>query len=279
MRGNSKRTSRYYADRLKALDEAFGNRKAKSLEVEELQEHFHQFATTLSPTTQGHNITACVQLMKFAMDRGELKHPWFKSKDIPKPKANSRDVIPTPEEMAQVLSVMRQDAQPIVRSLWLTGARPGELCSAEVRHLDGTTPGERSILLTEHKTARKTGMKREIFLSPAAEGYVVEAIGDRAEGHIFRTVTGLHWNVTRLSREFRRCRNCFPNISKQIVLYSLRHAAASLMIDAGADISAVKVALGHTDIGTTQKYVHPDKKTVRSSIRHLRDVMPLKAAG
>lgn len=71
--------------------------------------------------------------------------------------------------------------------------------------------------------------------------------------------------------ELRRCRDHF-GISKEIVLYTARHACASMMIDSGADISEVKVQLGHTDIGTTQRYVHPDERKVRKSVTAIQDV-------
>jgi site-specific recombinase XerD len=277
LKGNSPRTAVGYRGRLRLFLEEFGERKLKSITLDELIEHFHRTSVGLSPTTQRQNIIQVEQVMKFAIDRDKLKDRWWKRGQIIKPKALGREAIPTIEQFTQMLSVMREDAKPIVRSLWLTGARPGELCAADVRNLEGPA-AEMLIVLAQHKTARKTGMKREIILSPAAESIVVASIAERAEGSIFLTTTGRSWRVDRLSREFRRCRDHF-GFSKQIVLYSLRHATASMMIDSGADISEVKVALGHTDIGTTQRYVHPDKRKVRRSVMRIADVNPLKAAG
>lgn len=277
MRGNGDRTTRWYRDRLKLVGGRFGKRKAKSLKVDELQKFFHELAATVSPTTQRHNLVAFDQVMRFALDRGEIEKPWYKPKDLPKPKARNRDYVPTAEQLSKMLSVMRPDAQPVIRCLRLCGARPSEICAAQVSNLEGK-PGTMSIVLDEHKTARKTGMKRTIRLSPAAEAIVLEAITGRESGTIFRTASGLDWNVARLSREFRRCRNHF-GFSDELVLYSMRHTTASLMIDSGADISEVKLQLGHTDIGTTQRYVHPDDSTVRRSVMRIEDVLPLKEAG
>jgi integrase len=167
---------------------------------------------------------------------------------------------------------MRKDAIPIFRCCRLTGSRPGELCAARIEQIEGP-PGERLIVQTKHKTAKKTGQKRRIILTAAAEELVDIATAGRTEGAIFLTARGLPWLRDRLSREFRRCRDHL-GISKKIVLYSTRHEAASRMIDAGCDINQVKVQLGHTDIGTTQRYVHAKDETVRQAAMAIQDVKP-----
>jgi integrase len=261
-------------DRLRLFLAEFGSTNTKKVRRERLIQFLHESQGNLSDSTHRQNITFVERLQTYGVRFEYLRKPWLKPGDVKKPRMVNRDTLPTLEQMVQILSIMRKDAQPIIRSLRLTGARPGELCAARIDQLEGT-PGEMVIVQTEHKTARKTGMKRRILLSPQAEEIVREEIGDRAAGPIFLTARGLPWLRDRLSREFRRCRDHF-GISKKIVLYSLRHELASLMIDAGADISEVKVQLGHTDIGTTQKYVHPDEKKVRRSVMQVRDV---KAAG
>jgi integrase len=257
-------------DRLRLFLKEFGDVKVHKVSRESLIRFLHESAAGLSDSTHRQNIVFCERLQNYGVRFEYLRKPWLKPGDVKKPRMVNRDTLPTLEQTAQILSIMRPDAQPIFRCLRLTGARPGELCGARIEQLEGQ-PGERVIVLTEHKTARKTGLKRRILLSPAAEAIVVEAIGGRTEGPIFTTARGKAWLRDRLSREYRRCRNHF-GISKRVVLYTARHEAASRMIDSGADISEVKVQLGHTDIGTTQRYVHPDEAKVRSSVMRIKDV-------
>jgi integrase len=251
-------------DRLRLFLAEFGSTNTKKVRRERLIQFLHESQGNLSDSTHRQNITFVERLQTYGVRFEYLRKPWLKPGDVKKPRMVNRDTLPTLEQTSQILSIMRADAQPIFRCLRLTGARPGELCGARIEQLEGQ-PGERVIVLTEHKTARKTGLKRRILLSPAAEAIVVDAIGCRTEGPIFTTARGKAWLRDRLSREYRRCRNHF-GISKRVVLYTARHEAASLMIDSGADISEVKVQLGHTDIGTTQRYVHPDEAKVRGSV-------------
>lgn len=265
-------------DRLRLFLQKFGTKKIKKVSRQKLIRFLHEHGEGLSDSTRRHNIASVERLQNFAIRFDYLKKPWVKRGDVKKPLMANRDTLPTLKETQQILSIMSRHARPIYRCLRLTGARPGELCIARIENLEGT-PGEMVIVLgkDQHKTGGKTGMKRRILLSAAAEAIVREAIGDRTEGPIFLTSHRKPWIRDRLSREFRRCRNHF-GISRRVVLYTTRHEAASLMIDAGADISEVKVALGHTDIGTTQRYVHPDEKKVRRSVTQISDVEPENTA-
>jgi site-specific recombinase XerD len=49
--------------------------------------------------------------------------------------------------------------------------------------------------------------------------------------------------------------------NKKLSTHKLRHTCATLLLEKGADISAIKDQLGHEDIKTTQIYIHvTDKK-------------------
>lgn len=269
-RTNAPKSLEGMRDRLRLFLEAFGDQNTKRVSREALIAFLQSSQGTLSDTTHRANITAVERLQSWSVRFEYLKKPWTRRGDVRKPPQVNRDTLPTLEQSAQILSIMRPDAQLIYRCQILTGARPGELCGAMVDQLHGT-PGEMLIILEKHKTVKKTGKPRRILLSEQAEAVVRESIGDRTDGPIFLTRLRKPWVVDRLSREFRRCRNKL-GLSKRIVLYSTRHQAASLMIEAGADISVVQAQLGHTDIATTQKYLHINDRKVRESVAKISDV-------
>jgi integrase len=110
--------------------------------------------------------------------------------------------------------------------------------------------------LKEHKTARKTGQARRIPVGRKLGEMLDQAIGTRTEGPVFLSPSGRGWRVENLSRTYSRLRD-LAGLPKDLVLYLARHECGT-KICREKGIEYARRLLGHTNISTTQRYMHLD---------------------
>ena len=196
---------------------------------------------------------ALERLQKFALQNNLLDMPVFGI--LEKPWVGRRDRVPTPAETEAILMDASPEFRLIYSSLRQCGARPGELCRATIADVDRAN---RVITLKEHKTARKTGQDRRIPIGRRLGDLLDQAIGDRTEGPVFLSPSGRAWKVGNLSRTYSRLRDQ-AGLPKDLVLYLARHECGT-KICREKGIEYARRLLGHTDIATTQRYMHLDEK-------------------
>jgi integrase/recombinase XerC len=168
---------------------------------------------------------------------------------------------PDPRDQALVL---RDTA--IMELLYATGIRVSELCGLDLGDLDherrtirvmGKGGKERTVpvgLPAERATARWTGDGRPVLLTPdSAAALFLGARGRRLDPRTARRV--VH---TRLA--------AVPTVP-DTGPHGLRHAAATHLLEGGADLRSVQEILGHASLGTTQIYTHVSVERLTSAFR------------
>jgi integrase len=165
-----------------------------------------------------------------------------------------RERIPTAEEIGTLLKGASPEFRLIYTGLLQCGARPGELCRAQISDVDWA---KGRITLAEHKTARKTGKPRVIPIGKNFGRTLHEAIDHRQAGPIFRTPRGSAWTVGNLSGTHRRLRNA-AGLPKDLVLYLARHRFGTEALRAGVPLKDVSELMGHASVTTTEIYLHRD---------------------
>jgi integrase len=114
------------------------------------------------------------------------------------------------------------------------------------------------VTLKEHKTARKTGKPRRIPIGRKLGELLAQAIAERQAGPIFLSPAGKARSVPNLSRTYSRLRD-LAGLPRDLVLYLARHECGT-KICREKGIEYARRLLGHTNISTTQRYMHLDER-------------------
>lgn len=214
----------------------------------------------------------------------------------------------TREELVRAFEVMRPDRRREAVVALLTGMRPGEMKALQKQDVD-LERGMISVHRSLGRNQTKTGMPREVPIPRAARAAVEEAIRISKSELVFPKPDGTRQrDDTKLSRVLRTafkkagvvlgyrltcrrkdcaheeqhaapleivCPKCGMRlwaepIPKPFTWYSLRHAAATLHREAGADALAVKMALGHVARDVTDDvYTHISDDRYRAELNRL----------
>jgi integrase/recombinase XerD len=157
----------------------------------------------------------------------------------------------------------RRDRVLLMTALYM-GLRVGELCSLQVPRLDFAGA---QLWVREGKGQKDRCLPIPRKLLGPLRGWV----GTRTEGYVFPSRQGggrmteraVQLLVKRLAvkaglRAATEPRRCTP--------HKFRHAFASRMLDRGSDIVAVRDALGHASVATTQIYTHVSNERLRAEM-------------
>ena len=108
-------------------------------------------------------------------------------------------------------------------------------------------------------TQQKTKDLEYMYISKQAR----DLIGKKPKGDE-RVFVGLQYSTAITTELLRWCMKA--GINKHITFHCARHTAATLLLDAGADLYSVMKILGHKDIRTTQIYARiMDKKLLETA--------------
>lgn len=156
----------------------------------------------------------------------------------------------------------------ILELLYGSGLRLAEIHGLDVSDLDfarsqlkvlGKGRKERIVLLTG-----AAGKALSWYLPRRKE--VLRRSGSSDEGALLLNPRGQRLSqrsVQKVVREFLQDAAAGEGLS----VHSLRHSFATHLLDAGADLMAVKELLGHVSLSTTQIYTHTSKERLRQVYR------------
>lgn len=196
---------------------------------------------------------------------------------IGRPKAGRRlPLHPNPEELKRFLQAFGEEKEAalleaLARFLYGTGLRISEALSLKGRNvvLEGGHP-------VAVRVVGKGNKERLVPLSRTAQG-VLLGLGlpqgnvpiftfreGRRRGHI----PSARW----VEAKFREAALRAGLDPRRFTPHKLRHAYATLLVEQGVELDAVKDLLGHESIATTQIYLHASRERLKEAASRLPDL-------
>ncbi|MFW5908836.1 MAG: tyrosine-type recombinase/integrase, partial [Desulfosalsimonas sp.] len=239
---------------INTLKDAVGNKSVCAIREQDMVDMKAAcLARGLSPFSIKAYFSHLKSALSWAKRRGIMeKIPEFPAVKTPN---NLPQVIPE-KHLAAIMEYARKndyETWRYARFSLHTGCRINEAYALQHHHVqiyDKPTAGGivGRILLTG-----KGNKQRIVPLLPAA----LEAIGDGTDGPVFK-----QWLTTTTSKKFKKCvrraAEKFPDAEQlefnRYHFHSLRHTAATHMLERGIKLETIQKILGHVDIATTQIY-------------------------
>ncbi len=184
-------------------------------------------------------------------------------KHLKKGPPRRRERILTASERPAILKAIRDEAfRNFIVALQETGCRPSEVARVTAEEVDW----EHGLwVFTEHKTKKKTGRPRVIYLTPTMVELSKKLMEENPTGPLFLNRVGKPWTRNAIRCRFRHLRQKFPHL-KGVVAYTYRHSYVTDALENGVGIAQVAELLGHTSTEMVmQHYQH-----LRDKREHLR---------
>jgi integrase/recombinase XerD len=205
----------------------------------------------MAPNSQRIAIAAVKSFLKFAQNTGVLEVNLGVLMRAPKGKDALTERILTEQEVAAMIAGETNERNYLIlRLLYIAGLRVSELC--QLYWKDTVPRGE-----TGQITVLGKGGKVRTILLPAALWTQLQQL--RADAGIndpvFRSKNGKPLDRIRVFRIVKAAAQR-AGIQGNVSPHWLRHAHASHSLDRGSPLHLTQRTLGHSRIGTTERYLH-----------------------
>lgn len=212
----------------------------------------------MKPATVAKEISVLKHCLRMAVEWGELNQNAASGARLPQiPPGRTRYL--TPGEMRAALESAPEWLRAPMAFAACTGVRRGEMLA--LRWMDVDIPNRRLYL-----RETKNGNLRILPL-PESALLVLGSPPQRAAGElVFGEVNPDHLSIY--------CKRVFLKLGiRDASFHTLRHTAASWMVQQGVDLYAVGQILGHKTPRMTQRYAHLSPEYMAASVEKLDPIM------
>jgi integrase len=206
-------------------------------------------------------VTSIKRALNWGVDEGLI--PTNPVARVRRPPVTRRERILSSDEIQSLLDACSDEAfRDFLFVLRETGCRPGEVASLTAQMVDLKLG---IWTFVKHKTARKTGKPRVVYLPPSMIALSQRLMVKYPTGLLFRDSRGMAWNKNSVVCRFRRLREKLK-LDGSVVAYSFRHTFITEGLARGVPIADMAELVGHTSTDMICRvYSHLDQK-----VKHLR---------
>jgi integrase len=232
--------------------------QAKAITKRTIAEYIDKRAESVKPGTVCKEMSVLKHCLKLAVEWGELNQNPAAGARLPKlPPGKTRYL--TPGELKAALEIAPDWLRAPMAFAACTGVRRGEMLALKWADVDAKN---RRLYLRE----TKNGTLR-ILPIPESALTVLRSLPQGAAGDpVFAGVDPAHLSVY--------CKRVFKRIgAPDASFHTLRHTAASWMVQQGVDLYAVGQILGHKTPRMTQRYAHLSPDYMAGAVGKLDGIM------
>lgn len=179
-------------------------------------------------------------------------------------------ILHTLETRAELGEPIPVRDRAIFELLYATGIRVSELCSAKLTNIDHA---ERTLrVLGKGRKERVVPFGKpaaealQTYLSGARDALLNRSEARRSQGHLFIGNRGGVLTTEAVYRLVARELVAEPGSGPRGP-HTLRHSAATHLLDGGADLRIVQELLGHSSLASTQIYTHVSTERLAQSYK------------
>lgn len=201
-------------------------------------------------------------LLAQGYDADEVANLLPKAKGRP---SGVRDAL-SPEQLVTYYLVAEEQSDPVRTILLLlprTGLRISEICGLRVENLVKRS-GVRGLLFR----GKRDEERFVPFNRPAQNAMDAYLEGAQPEGWIFGGYLDGHITPAAVRKVTRAMRAEHPELG-ELSPHVLRHTFATTLLRKGTDLRSVQALMGHKNIETTARYLHPDAGMLQDAVKRI----------
>lgn len=255
-KASTKRVVKYLINQLPFADK-------RKVTVEDIVNYQTDMLKTRSPNTVDNKINCLSSIFKFAIDVGKYRHPNpctnIKRSNID----DNRIRYLSKTEVSQLLNAVKHNEHLYLftKIALCTGARLGSIVLIKAEHVKGETVQLYNIKKGRYYTGFLDAETQKLLAGRT--GYVLSMDEPTRAPDAYQ----YQWRMLKIMNELFN--QGVTDSREKVVVHTLRHTVASLLVQNGTPLQVVAKVLDHASIRSTERYAKLNQDNVKNELNKL----------